>query len=256
MPTYRPLTICFLLLTLLLTGCASDRPSDDRTEGWSAEKLYSEARRAMDKKGYNQAIEYYEKLEARFPYGKYALQGQLDLAYAYYKNNDPEAGIEAADRFITLHPVHPSVDYAYYLKGLIYFTIDSSLIDRLAPQDSSRRDMRHVKQSFDAFGLLLRRFPESQYVADSQQRMIYLRNQMAKQEIHIARFYMKRGAYLAAANRARTVVEAYPMTPSSADGLAIMSEAYRLLGMHELATDSARVLSLNFPNHPGSGGKF
>ena len=251
MTNYHPLTIGALLLFLLLAGCAGERPSDDKTAGWSAEKIFTEARRALDKGGHAQAIEYYERLEARYPYGKYALQGQLDLAYAYYKNNDPEAALEAADRFITLHPVHPSVDYAYYLKGLIYFTIDVSLIDRLVPQDSSRRDMLHVQQSENAFALVLRRFPDSKYGDDARQRIVYLRNQLALQEIHVARFYLQRGAPMATVNRARAVVERYPTTPSVPDALMLLQEAYLQLGLDDLAADSARVLALNFPDHSG-----
>ena len=241
----------FLLALLLVTGSCGLLPEQvDKTKDWSPSQLYSAAKEAMSGKNYEQAIDYFEKLEARFPFGKYAQQAQLEIAYAYYKYDEPDSAIAAADRFIKINPRHPNVDYAWYLKGLTNYTRGQSLVDKLIPQDKSERDLQTMRAAYDDFDELVKRFPNSKYVTDSAQRMVHLRNSMASYEIHVADFYMRRGAYVAAANRAAIVIEDYQRTPAVPDALVIMARAYRKLGVDNLADDALRVLALNYPEHP------
>ena len=235
----------------LATGCASWGKEQDKTRNWSAERLYEEAKLNMNNSNYEVAIEYYDKLESRFPFGPLAQQAQLDIAYAYYKFDEPASAIAAADRFIKLHPRHPNVDYAYYLKGLVHFTQGESFFDRFFPRDMSRRDPGAARESFEAFSELVRRFPNSKYAEDSAQRMVYLKNMLAQHEIHIANYYMRRGAFVAAANRARYVVENFQRTPAVPEALVVMVKAYTELGMNDLAADSVRVLRMNYPEYEG-----
>jgi outer membrane protein assembly factor BamD len=238
--------ISLLLLALLvLSACSLLPKEEDETKGWSAQKFYSEASFAMSDGDYETAIDYFETLEARYPFGRFALQAQLDVAYAHYKNSDHESAIAAADRFIRLHPRNPFVDYAYYLKGIVNFNRNLSFLTRFIPTDTSQRDPGASLDSFNDLAELVRRFPESQYAGDARKRMYYLRNNLAQNEIHVARYYMKRGAYLAAANRCVTVVEKYQRTPSVRDALEIMIAAYDQLGMAKLSTDTQRVLAMN-----------
>lgn len=225
----------------------------DPTRDWSAERLYETAKGHLDRGAYEQAIEYYEKLEVRYPFGLLAMQGQLDLVYTYYKSDKSASALSAADRFIKLHPRHPNVDYAYYLKGLVRFVGEDSFLDRLAAKDLSEHDASVTLQSFRAFEELVQRFPESRYAEDSRQRMLYLKNLLAMREIHIAQYYMKRGAWLAAANRARYVVENYQRTSAVSDALAVLTTAYREMGLDDLSADANRVLKLNHPDHAGLG---
>lgn len=220
----------------------------DKTKDWSASKFYSEAKGAMQDGDYEQAIKYYEGLEARYPFGRYATQAKLDVIYAHYKNDEPESAIAAADRFIKLHPQNPYVDYAYYLKGLTNYSSNQSITSRIFPTDASQRDAGATLDSFNDFTELVRRFPDSKYADDARQRMGYLRNNMAKYQIHVARYYMKRGAYLAAANRANRVVANFQRTDSVRDALEIMVEAYTKLGKKDLAQGASRVLALNLEN--------
>jgi outer membrane protein assembly factor BamD len=236
-----------IIVVLFLSGCALPGQIDV-TKDWSASKFYSEAKDAMNNGDYEQAIEYYEKLEARYPFGRYATQSQLDVIYAHYKNSEPDSAIAAADRFIKLHPQNPYVDYAYYLKGLANFNRDQSLTSRLFSMDASQRDAGASLNSFNDFSELLRRYPDSKYAADARQRMIYLRNNLARYQLHVAGFYMRRGAYLAAANRAKRVVTNFQRTDSVADALQIMITAYDKLGKTELAEDAKRVLAVNTAN--------
>jgi outer membrane protein assembly factor BamD len=236
--------LLLVTMVILLGGCALPEQIDV-TKDWSASKFYAEAKSALEDGDYEQAIEYYEKLEARYPFGRYATQSQLDVIYAHYKSETPDSAIAAADRFIRLHPQNPFIDYAYYLKGLANYHRDRSFTSRFIPQDASQRDAGATLQSFNDFAELLRRYPDSKYAADARQRMIYLRNNLAKYQLHVARYYMKRGAYLAAANRANRVVTNFQHTDSVADALQIMITAYRKLGMQSLADDAHRVLALN-----------
>lgn len=240
----------FIALTLV-SGCAFWKKEEDKTRDWSAERLYEEAKLNMGNGDYETAIDFYQKLESRFPFGTLAQQAQLDIAYAYYKFDEPASAIAAADRFIKLHPRHPNVDYAYYLKGLVHFKQGRSFLDRFFPRDMSLRDPGAVRESFDAFSELVRRFPDSKYAEDASQRMVYLKNMLAQNEIHIANYYMRRGAYVAAANRARHVVENFQRTPAVPEALAVMAKAYTVMGLDELAADSVRVLRLNYPNYDG-----
>lgn len=233
-----------MLFTLLLGGC-SIFGEEDETKGWSQQKLYTEASSALASGSYEKAIEYYEKLESRYPFGKYAHQAQLDIAYAYYKGEEPESALAAADRFIKFHPGHPAVAYAYYLKGLTNFNRSLGFLSRFTPTDNSQRDPGAALDSYKDFERVLKEFPDSDYAEDARMRMLHLRNNLARYEVHVARFYMKRGAYVAAAQRASYVVEHYQRTPALKDALEIMVEAYTRLGMQDLADDAKRVLALN-----------
>ncbi len=249
------LRLCCLVLLATVVACGGEpatKKSDDRTEGWSVDKLYQEARKAALDGGYIEAIDLYEKLEARYPYGAYAQQALIDVAYSYYKNGDAELSIEAADRFMRLYPLHPNVEYAYYLKGLVHFRREVSILEKWLPQNIAARDVSNARRAFDDFGQLLRSFPDSRYAPDARQRMVYLRNQMAEQDILVARYYMTRGAYLAVANRARHVVETYPRSQFTPEALELMVTAYRILGLNSQAGDALRVLNLNYPSHPAT----
>ncbi len=242
-------------ISIVLQGCEtlqglkfSDASKEDKYPGWEAKKFHDEARAAMESENYQKSIELYETLEARFPFGDYAAQTQLDIAYAYFKNDDPEASIAAAERFIKIHPRNPSVDYAYYLKGLVNFNRGIGFLDRFLPTDASQRNPNNVKEAYDNFQELERRFPNSQYVPDAKQRMVALRNNLAMYEIHVARFYIKRRAYVAAANRASYVIEEYQRTPAVPYALQVMQTAYKKLGMNDLADDAGRVYEENYPD--------
>src|SRR6266513_846627 len=216
------------LFALLLAACSFVDKHDPKS-GWSADKLY-------------------QTLEARFPYGRYSQQGQLEIAYAYYKQNEQASAVAATERFVKLHPNHPNVDYAHYLKGLVYFNEDLGLLGRVARQDRTERDPKSARESFDAFKELVQRFPDSRYAPDALARMKYLVNALASHEVHVARYYMKRGAYVAAANRAQYALKNYPQAPAQEDALLIMIQAYDVLGMPELRDDAERILRKNFPD--------
>ncbi len=243
--------VVLALAAAALAGCSLWGEEPDPTSDWSAQRLYDAAKDNLERGVYAEAIEYYEKLEVRYPFGPLAMQGQLDLVYAYYKSDEPASAIAAADRFIKLHPRHPNVDYAYYLKGLVRFTEGTSMLDRFFHKDRSEHDAGGALHSFRAFEELVQRFPESRYAEDSRQRMLYLKNVMAMHEIHVARYYMKREAWLAAANRGRYVVENYQGTPAVSDALAVMAIAYERLGLDDLSADATRVLRLNDPDYAG-----
>jgi outer membrane protein assembly factor BamD len=236
-----------VLIALLLVGCAMPE-QDDPTKNWSASKFYSEAKTAMLDGEYDSAIKNYNGLQARFPFGRYATQSQLDIIYAHYKNGEPDSAIAAADRFIKLNPQNQFVDYAYYMKGLANYNRNNSLLSNILPTDPSERDAGAALDSFNDFAELIRRYPDSKYSADAHQRMLYLRNNISKYQIHIAKYYMKRGAYLAAANRANRVVTQFQRTDSVQEALEIMIDAYTKLGLTQLAEDAQRVLVLNLEN--------
>ena len=240
--------LAIIALSLGLSGCGLLPEVADETAGWSAQRLYSEAKDNLNEGEYEKAIKLYETLEARYPYGRYAQQAQLEIAYAYYKDEEPISAIAACDRFIKLHPNHPNVDYAYYLKGLANFTEDLSLFSRFSSQDMSERDPKAARDSFVAFKELVTRFPDSKYAEDAQARMKYLVNAISANEVHVAKYYLKREAYVAAANRAKSVVTNYPETPAIEEALAIMVVAYDRLGIEDLRDDALRVLQLNYPN--------
>ena len=241
-----PIYTVFIIL-LLSSGCTLLPEQVDKTKDWSASQLYSAAKEAMSDKNYEKAIDYFEKLEARYPFGRYAQQAQLEIAYAYYKFEEPDSAIAAADRFIRNNPGSPHLDYAYYLKGLTNYSRGASIMDRMAPREPSERDTRALREAFNDFSQLVKKFPDSRYTNDAVQRLIYLHNQLAKYEIHVAEYYMKRGAYVAAANRAKYVVENYQRTPAAQEALQVLIRAYSKMGMDELANDAKRVLELNTP---------
>ncbi len=231
----------------LLGGCGLLPEQIDETSSWSANKLYAEAKGAMNDGAYDKAIKDFEKLEARFPFGRYAQQAQLEVAYAYFRQGEVASTIASCDRFIRLHPNHPNVDYAYYLKGLANFNEDLGLMGYVTLQDLTERDPKAARDSFDAFKILVSKYPESKYAPDATARMKYLVNAMASNEVHVARYYMKREAYVAALNRAQTAVKTYPDAPANEEALFIMIKAYDALGMADLRDDAERVMRRNFP---------
>jgi outer membrane protein assembly factor BamD len=245
--------VLFFAATLVLAACSSgDNEKYDETKDWSAERLYNEAKSELMGGGYKKAVEYYQKLEARYPYGKYAQQSRLEMAYAYYKDNEPVLALAEADRFIKLYPDNASVDYALYLKGLINFNEDLGVLGGIANQDMSDRDPKSATESFEAFRELVERFPDSKYAPDAYARMRYLVNALAKSEARVAYYYLRRKAYVAAVNRAQYVVTTYPKTPAVEPALAVMYRAYDAMGLYELRDDTARLLKLNFPNSKDS----
>ncbi len=244
-----------ILVALTLTGCGLLPEEIDETKNWSAQRLYAAAKADLAEGNYERAIKMFERLEARYPYGPYAQQAQLEVAYAYYKDNEPASAIAAADRFIRLYPNHPHVDYAYYLKGLANFVEDRGLLAGLGSQDMSERDPRAAREAFDAFKELVTRFPDSKYTPDALARMRYLVNALAQHEVHVARYYFKRGAYVAAANRGKYVVEHYQQAPALEEALYIMASSYDRLGLADLRDDALRVLRHNFPNSPYLSGR-
>ena len=201
----------------------------------------------MSGKDWAKAIKYLEKLEARFPYGRYAQQAQLELGYAHWKDGERASAVAAADRFIKLYPTHPNVDYAWYLKGLINFHELAGALSWLTTPDMSDRDPKASREAFLAFKEVVVRFPDSPYAEDSAARMRYLLNALAANEVHVAKYYMKRGAYLAAANRAQYAIQHYPQAPAVEEAMAVLVQAYNQLGMKELSDSARRVLEKNFP---------
>lgn len=237
-----------LIGALLLGGCGLLPEQVDETVGWNAQRLYSEAKASMSEGGYDRAIQLFEKLEARYPYGRFAQQAQIEVAYAYYKQSEQGLALAAADRFIKLHPNHPNVDYAYYLKGLVNFNEDLGLLAGLSNQDLSERDPKGAREAFDSFNELITRFPESRYAPDSRARMQYLVNSLSSHEVHVARYYYNRGAYVAAINRAQTALTSFPQTPANEEALFLIVKSYDALGMTQLRDDADRVMRTNFPD--------
>ena len=214
MKNRRIFTIFSLSLLLLsLNACSWLQQNEDETINWSANRFYSEAKQALNEGDYDTAITYFERLQARYPFGRYAQQAQLELIYAHYKDGEPDLAIAAADRFIKTHPRHPFVDYAHYLKGLTNYDRGIGLVERLLPNDPTKTDTSNSMQSFNDFAELVQKFPDSKYSQDARQRMLFLRNNLASYEVHVADFYMRRKAYVAAVNRAKYVVENYSRTP-------------------------------------------
>jgi len=247
----RHFTAKLLLLSglmLILQGCASV-DSTALPEDITAAEIYKEAKDHLNNADYEEAIKLYEQIESRFPYGKFAQRAQLEIAYAYYKDGESETAILSADRFIKLHPNHPNVDYAYYLRGLAAFDVNSSFFSNLFNQEAAERDPKAAREAFRYFAELIKRYPKSKYRNDAIKRMRKLRNNLARYEVFVAKYYMKRNAYLAAVNRAKYILQYYPKTGSVPDALALMVEGYRNLGLKDLEKDALRVLQLNHPNH-------
>ena len=240
--------IAALLSTLTLSGCAMFPGKIDETQVWSAAKLYSEAQDELKVANYERAISLFERLESRFPFGTYAQQAQLQIAYSYYRSGDPVQALAAVERFIKLHPDHPNVDYIYYLRGLINFNDNSNFITVLANQDPTERDPKSTREAFDAFKQLTDKFPNSKYAPDAIARMNYLINAIGKYEVNVAKYYYRRGAYVAALNRAQTTVTQYRDALAVEEALLVMSQCYDKLGMLELRDDTMRVFNKSFPN--------
>ena len=213
----------------------------------------------MASKEWAKAIKYLEKLEARYPYGRYAQQAQLEVAYAHWKDGERASAIAATERFIKLYPNHPNVDYAWYLKGLINFNELQGMLSWLTTPDMSDRDPKSTREAFLAFKEVVTRFPESKYAEDSAARMRFLVNALASNEVHVARYYMKRGAYVAAANRAQYAIRHYPQAPAIEEAMVVLVKAYDALGISDLRDAADRVLQKNFPDSvylkPGGGRK-
>ena len=234
-------------LLLSLASCSSD---DTEFVNSTEEYLYNLGVNSLEVSNWPRAIAIFQQLEAQFPFGQYAAQSQIELVYAYYKNGEPEAARAAADRFIRLHPDHPNTDYAYYMKGMSFYTEDQRILGRWLPTDPSKRDPGKARESFSDFAQLVSRFPNSPYTTDARARMVYLRNLLASYEVNVAEFYIERQAYVSARNRARYVVENFQSTPAVPRALEIMVEMYLRLGLTDLADTSLAILRENYPASP------
>lgn len=242
----RLLAMVLLGVLLAVAGCRKDKDLDDER---TAAELYAAAKRELDNKAWDQSIQTYKLLQTRYPFGRYTEQSMLDLSYAYFKGREPENALSNLNRFIRTYPTHPNVDYAYYLKGIVNYEENLGFLERLMPSRVRDRDQSAARNSFTDFSELLRRFPDSRYVADARQRMVFLRNNLAAYEVGVADYYMRRRAYIAAANRARYALETYPNTPETAEALVILHQAYTKLNLPELATGVMSVLELNYPDN-------
>ena len=245
----KTLRLLALAVVFLVAACGKDKKLD-ATELLPVDEMYAEAKSSLENGNTDRAVKYYKRLVARFPFGRYTEQAQLELAFAQYRSGDHEEALSSANRFIKTYPTHRHIDYAYYLRGLINFNREIGLIEKYVKQDTTRRDLGFTRQAFQDFGELVKRYPNSRYAPDARQRMIFLKNGMAQSELNIARFYFDRKAYVAAQNRAKYIIENYQQTPQAGDALAILSESYKRLGDDRLAGDARRVLELNYPEHP------
>ena len=234
-------------LALALAGCGLLPEVQDKTAGYTADQLYNIAHGALAEGNYTQAIKMFEALESRFPYGRYAQQAILESAYANYRAGETAAAVAQADRFIRTFPNHPNVDYAYYLKGLVYFREDQGLIGYVYELDLSEREPKSMRESYAAFRELITKFPDSRYAPDSADRMRYLTNSLALYEVKVARYYFNRGAYIAAVNRAQVAITTYPRTPANEEALEVLVQSYDKLELPRLRDDAERVLKQTFP---------
>lgn len=251
MPGIKLSTVYRLILAagvLWLGACSST--TVDPTTGWSPNKIYAEAKDELSTGAYDKAVPLFEKLEGRAAGTPLAQQAQLDKAYAQYKNGDALLAVATLDRFMKLHPASPAIDYALYLKGIVNFNDDLGLFSAITQQDLSERDQRAAKESFESFKELVTRFPDSRYSPDARARMNYVVNSLAQSEVHVARYYYERGAYLAAVNRAQTAVSEYQGVPALEEALFLMVKSYEALNMPQLRDDALRVLEKNYPQTP------
>ena len=247
---FKTLTILLCISTLFACTNTKDPDAEFAKANTETEQgYYYRAQKALRGGQMVAAVERLEALETRFPFGRYAEQVQLELIYAHFRNQDFAQANAAADRFIRLHPSHPQIDYALYVKGLATFSLDRSIFQAILPTDLSQRDMGAARESFRYFNKLVRQHPASPYYADARARMLFLRNLLAQYEINVGRFYIERGAYIAAANRGNFVVQNFQQTPSVADGLDIMIHAYQALGLNDLAEDASKVMDVNYPDY-------
>lgn len=248
----RSIFLLSLGIGLIIAGCANDK---DLTSAWSTDKLYEQAKEEMGNKSYDKAIGYYEKLEGRAAGTTLAQQAQLEKAFAQYKNSEPALAVSTLDRFIKLNPSSPALDYAFYLRGVVNFNDDLGLFSRYFNQDLSERDQKAAKQSFESFKEVVTRFPESKYAPDSALRMRFIINTLAKSEVIVAKYYYKKGAYVAAINRAKSAISDYQDVPIIEDALIIMINSYNALGLQQLKEDTVRVLQQSYPNSEYFGKK-
>jgi len=243
------LALSFVSLSVaLMSGCAGTNA--DPTAVWTPEKIYSEARDEASAGAWDRAAMLFDKLEGRAAGTPLAQQAQIEKAYAQYKSGEKVQSIATLDRFLKLHPASPVIDYALYLKGLVNFNDNLGLFSFLTQQDLSERDQKAAKDSFESFKELTQRFPESKYTPDAMQRMAYIVNSLASYEVHVARYYLSKGAYVAAINRAQVAITDYPGVPAAKEALEIMVKSYEAMGIKELKADSLRVLDKNFPDLP------
>jgi outer membrane protein assembly factor BamD len=247
--------IGLLATAFVISGCGSWNEREDILESGSAAQVLRACQSSLDNTNYARAVQCLRRLTGRFPFGPESEQAQLNLGYAQGKMGDTEEALATVNRFIKTYPTHPQVDYAYYLRGLINYERTESLLAKLIPQDRATHDQRNSKQAFLDFAELLKRYPDSQYAPDARARMIALRSVLADSELHVANYYLRRGAYVGAINRAKFIVESYQGTLQSYEALSIMVQAYEALGQKELADESRAVLALNAPNYAGPGGK-
>ena len=234
------------IVALGTSGCSST--STDKTANWSPNKLYAEAKDELNSGAYDKAVVLLEKLEGRAAGTPLAQQAQLDKAYAQYKAGEPAQAIATLDRFVKLHPASPALDYAMYLKGVVNFNDDLGFFAFLTRQDLSERDQKASKEAFESFKEMVTRFPASRYAPDARSRMNYISNSLAEYEVHVARYYYRRGAYLAAVNRAQAALADYREVPALEEALFILMKSYDALGMDQLRDDSRRILESNYPN--------
>ena len=232
------------LCVALLAGCATEKSKDDTL---AAGQLYQQIQANIAAGNYKTAVQRLQTLQSRFPFDTFGTQAELDLIYTNYLNQDYDGAEDAADRFIREHPRHPNVDYAFYMKGVAYFDPDVELIQKWLKYDNFQRDPGNSQKSFEAFRTLLQRYPDSQYAADARQRMIFLRERLADFDWIVADWYIRRGAWISALQRAKNIVQHYPETPRVEDALQIMYTAYTNLGMTDLAAATQKVLEKNFP---------
>jgi len=246
----NPIALLLVLLTavLFLSGCAGSDSQKDDTDIWSEAKLYSEATDKLNDSDFAKCGKYFEKLEARFPFGPYSQQAQINAAYCYWKAQEQAQALVAIDRFIKLHQGSANLDYAYYLRGLITFNDDLGWLGKFTGQDLSERDPQAAKDAFESFKVVAERFPNSKYAPDSLDRMRYIVNSLAEADVLVARYYFQRGAYLASANRAQLVIRDYDRAPAVEEALYILVQSYQALGMNDLSSDAMRVFKLNFPD--------
>lgn len=244
-----PLTSFLLtsLLVIFLTGCGDKKT--DIYKDMSAEQIYKRGKEAALNKNYSQAVKDFDALEAHYPYGEYTDKGQLALIHAYANSDDNASALATADRFIRVHPRHPNVDFAYYMKGVINFNDNFSFVFRILPLDRSKRASTYAQQSFDDFKILLEKYPNSKYGPDARKRMILMREQLADHELHIAKYYVSQGADLAAANRAGYVLNQFPQTKAAPKALLIMHKSYAAIGMKKESQEAMEMLQLNFPDY-------
>ena len=230
----------------LLAACASNE--EEQTEIQNLTEAYEEAKRSIERNNYRRGVQIFEAIQARYPFSDLSRQIQLELMYAYYKSGQKEQAVDLADTFMRENPIHPRVDYALYIKGLAYFEAEGGFLERRFNKDVTERPPKDVDQAYSALRRLVERYPASQYAPDAQQRMLFLKNRMAAYENHVADYYLRRGAYVAALNRAKNALEEYNGANGNARSLEIMAQAYEKLGMADLAADTRRVLALNFPD--------